>query len=730
MKSSRGTLAFGLLLSVAVPSGLAVAVDAGEQLMLERAEYWRAQQRPDLAGNILNKLLALNPAQPDALYRQGLLELARGNRDDADALFERLRHLAADNARAAELTALLPAGLAGRPAALSAAEICDIPDDPPAAVQGAVAAAAPATAATAMPTAPAVTASAPTTAASADSDDLAPAKPRPAAPPRAVAHRRPVAPATVAAADSDDLIPGAPTLPSRRPGVPGEPAAAVLPTPPRLQRLAAAAQTVSDLDSASAREPIDARTADSADLPAGAAGRPAARTAGSADLRASPRSVQVAQVELQPPPPIDGYQRNAAITYSPNDTLEVLIDRNLEQIEAEANPTLIAGLGFRAHSGDQGLNRLNEVGGSFEGSFSPWYTGTARVAVLPVYLDANGAVTAGELNLFGANPILAARGVPLVPSGEQNATGVGILGSYTYRDFSGQIGTSPLGFPVTNLVGNVAFTPKFFNDTLSVRLEGLRQPVTDSVLSYAGTHASLGAANALTGGAFGNDSTWGGVVKTGGHVTAYYDDQDFFGAYGGAGAAVLTGKNVAENSTRDALLGIYFRPWRGDNWVLRVGVSAFYAGYDKNLSGFTFGQGGYFSPQNYEVLTFPVEYTGHAGPWSWLASAALGVQHFNADSSLVFPHNPAAQSALALAGGNTILAGTEETGPAFNFKGQLEYQIDRTLAIGASASLDNSNNYVEGIGKIYLRKTFDWFAPVADSDPASIAARDQPRNRL
>ena len=44
--------------------------------------------------------------------------------------------------------------------------------------------------------------------------------------------------------------------------------------------------------------------------------------------------------------------------------------------------------------------------------------------------------------------------------------------------------------------------------------------------------------------------------------------------------------------------------------------------------------------------------------------------------------------------------------------------------------IDNSNNYVEGIGKIYLRKTFDWFAPMAKSDAQSIAARDQPFSRL
>ena len=716
MKPSPGSLAFGLLLSVAIPSGVVLAVDTGERLMLERADYWRSQQRPDIAENILSKLLTLNPSQPDALYQQGMMARGHGNRGDAEQYFNRLRLLAAANSRAAALIAALAApgsrpvpGFAA-PAAATAPPVAITALATPASVVAGICEVPPAGESNASPPPGIVMASA-------DSDDLVPV-PMPAAPVANVATvdapTRPAPHALAVAADSDDLIPGAPPAPADIPHrpAPRAPMVAVIPGQTRPQRVASS-QTVSDTDTTT--------------IPPTPA---AARSSGSADLGDTAKKIQVAQVELQPPPPIYPYQ-GPAINYSPDDTLEMQIDRNLQLIETQSSPTLIAGVGFRAHSGDQGLNRLNEVGVPIEGSFSPWYTGTARLAVIPVYVGANGAVTAGELGEFGANPILAARGAPLVGSGDQSAIGVGILGGYTYRDFSGQFGTSPLGFPVTNLIGNIAYSPKFFSDTVSLRLEGLRQPVTDTVLSYAGTHASLGAANALTNNAFGNNSTWGGVVKTGGRATVYYDDQSFLGAYGGVGVSSLTGMNVAQNSEIDALLGAYIRPWKTDDWSVRVGVSLFYASFDKNLSGFTFGQGGYFSPQNYEALTFPVEYTGHSGDWSWLAQAALGVQHFNADSSPIFPNNPFAQTALASAAPNAaFLGGQSETGPAFNFKGQVEYQIDPTLALGASASLDNANNYVEGIGKVYLRKTFNLFEPMAKDDPASIVARDQPMSRL
>jgi hypothetical protein len=661
MKASASTLVVGLLLSVALPSGIARASDPGEQLLLERANYWREQHRLELAGQILNKLLALNPDQPDALYQQGLLATERGDRGAAQQYFDRLRQLAPSDKRAAELL--------GAPSSPKAAP------------------------------APAVT--------------VAATAPNPPAIPAKVAPASQAAPGfVVASADSDDLLPSKPAAPtgaSRPVVVPGTIAQA------------AQARQVASLPQAAASD---------GDVSISTIGQ-AARPAGAADLGITAKAVQVSQVELQPPLPVGGYQLPVNVTpYSPTDTLEMDIDRNLIQLQTQANPMLIAGAGFRWHDGTSGINQLTEFGTPIQGSFSPWYTGTATLAVLPVYLDA-GSISSTNLGQFGANPILSAASLPLVSPGAQNAAGVGILGGYSWGDFGGQIGTSPLGFPVTNIVGNVAYAPKFLDGTLSVRIEGLRQPVTDSVLSYAGTHANFSTAKFLVpAGAFGTSNTWGGVVKTGGHVTAFYDDQ-MYGAYGGAGLASLTGMNVAQNSQLDALLGAYFRPWKTDNWAIRVGIAGYYTSYNKNLDGFTFGQGGYFSPQNFESLTFPVEYTGHDGPWSWLASVALGVQHFNTDSSPIFPHNPGAQAALAQLTTATTFSGGTSTGLGVALNGQIEYAVDNSLTLGAAASFNNGNDYDEVIAKVYLRKTFDWFAPVAvKNTPEAIVARDQPMSRL
>ena len=536
-------------------------------------------------------------------------------------------------------------------------------------------------------------------AASADSSDLAPAK-----------HS---GSAFAASADSTDLAPAKPIVP-----------VSVAPSAASGRVVAGARLTQAAQNTQVASLPQPKVTDGDLPLPTGG-------SAGSNDLGITAKAVQVAQVELEPPPPIPGYQPLGTLKpYSATDTLEMDIDRDLARLESSSNPTLVAGLGFRTHSGTEGTSFLNEFGAPFEASFSPWYTGMARINVVPVYLDA-GTPANGNLGRFGANPLTYPVGLGAVSAGDQNASGVGITGSYTWTDFYAQFGTTPLGFPVTNLIGDIAYTPKFFDGNMSVRFEALRQPVTDSVLSYAGTHANFSLANTVAPGALGSNTLWGGVVKTGGHITAFYDNQSV-GAYAGAGWAALTGTNVADNSAVDAILGTYFRPFKTDNWALRVGVSLYYTGYDKNLDGFTFGQGGYFSPQDFEGLGFPIELTGHYGPWTYLASTTLGVQHYNQNSSPTFPNRPTAQAALEAASPSfAFLPGIHTTGFGFNLKGQAEYAIDPTTSLGAAGSLYNGNGYTVGIVQLYLRKTFDWFAPVAiKNDAESIAARDMPMSHL
>jgi hypothetical protein len=399
---------------------------------------------------------------------------------------------------------------------------------------------------------------------------------------------------------------------------------------------------------------------------------------------------------------------------TPGDSLELDIERSMAAIAAESGPIIQGGFALRARSGEDGLSRLTEIGVPIEGYFSPFYTGTVRLQVVPTYLTA-GTPDTDALLRFGKEAQLA-----LVPGttladlplpGSQNATGVALNVGYAYQMFAGEIGTTPLGFPVENLVGRLALmwpgpatlttaypriwpVPTTVTKPLQIKLEGVRQAVTDSLLSYAGTRDPV------------SGLVWGGVIKTGGNLLVSYDDGDF-GVYGGGGAAMIDGKSVADNSQIEGIVGAYVRPWRTQNQAFKVGLNLNYMGYEKNLRFFTFGQGGYFSPQNYLNLSIPLEYTGQYGRLSWLAAAALGIQTFHEDSSPFYPTDPGAQNAMQAAFGNAVTYPARNvTGPSFNINGQLEYQLDNGFSIGGLAGVNNAQDFTEGVGKVYLRKSF------------------------
>ncbi len=564
-------------------------------------------------------------------------------------------------------------------------------------------------------------------------DASPPAAPPPAAPPLQD---------TAVSADSDDLL-QAPHAAERPPrparGARFVPAAD---PPPALPRSIAALPAASDADGFAGSDEVAGTTA----LPRPSRRRlaqleplpppPIPQTYPSAYQPgyqpASPVASYGAQptgpaLQPLPPPPIPGYQPPANYVQAapaPRDSLESDIERSMAAIAAEAGPTLQGGLAFRARDGEDGLSRVTEIGVPVEGTFSPFYTGTVRFQAIPTFITA-GKPAFSSLPRFGHEALQGLTSGTAVPlPGSQDASGVSLNVAYAYQMFDAEVGSTPLGFPVENLVGRLALiwpapatattdlptiplAPISVSNPVHVVAEGVRKPITDSVLSYAGTRDPV------------SGQVWGGVVKTGGDVLVSYDDGDV-GVYGGGGGWSIDGKSVASNSEFEGLVGAYVRPYRSGLNSFKIGVNLSYFGYDKNLRFFTFGQGGYFSPQSYVNVSVPLEYSGRTGRLTYLAGGAIGVQTFQENSSPAYPTEPGKQAALQAGIGNlAFFPSRTVTGPAFSAKGQLEYQLNGGFSIGGLATIDNAQNFTEGVAKLYLRKSFG-IAPLTAAVPNSL----------
>ena len=395
------------------------------------------------------------------------------------------------------------------------------------------------------------------------------------------------------------------------------------------------------------------------------------------------------------------------------DNLTRDIDRSLAEINRTTAPNVEGGIQFRGRSGESGLDRLNEIKTPVKVNYSPGDFGTLTLTATPTFLNA-GSVSSDiqQSRNFGTNalgqtgtstslptpigPITTGQAAAVAPD-EQNAAGMGVSVGYAVGDAKIDIGTTPLGFEQTNVVGGVSYAPTI-GGVVGLKATLERRAKTDSLLAYAGT------TDERTG------TKWGGVTRTGGRLDVNFDD-GVIGAYINGAYYALEGQNVKNNRQTEFGFGTYYRLFKEPDEEMTLGVNLTYLAYDENLRHFSLGHGGYFSPQSYYAFSVPVEYTRKSGKTSYIVGGAIGVQNWNERRVAYFPNDPGLQSALdAMNAADPSIRnyydGQDQTNLGLNVHGQVEYELSRSMALGASASFDSAADYYEATALVYLRHFF------------------------
>lgn len=364
--------------------------------------------------------------------------------------------------------------------------------------------------------------------------------------------------------------------------------------------------------------------------------------------------------------------------------------REIASLQAKRSTWFGLGLGLRNRDGVSGLDRLSDIEFPVEFSFAGTQSGRIKLRAVPVILDA-GTVSGSQLPLFGT---LALVNEPTLSFG-QAATGVALGAAYEAGDFRMDFGTTPLGFPVENLVGGINWQPRF--DRIIVQLDLARRAITDSKLAYAGAHDP------------GLGRTWGGVTKTGGRLDVAYDLGEY-GIYGNSSYHFLDGQNTAQNSVYELGAGLYARAYERRDLRITWGLNLTSFFYDKNLRRFTYGHGGYFSPQSYLALSVPVELEGGRDRYSYKLNGSIGIQGFRENGSALYPNDSNLQLALADFAANNpdvnVRLGynaQSSTGLGFTLGGTFEYLLAPNVIAGARLSLDNARDYTESSALGYMR---------------------------
>ncbi|WP_419736895.1 cellulose synthase subunit BcsC-related outer membrane protein [Pseudomonas sp. COR18] len=360
----------------------------------------------------------------------------------------------------------------------------------------------------------------------------------------------------------------------------------------------------------------------------------------------------------------------------------------LNDILQDRTGYVVQGLTVRSNNSEKGLGKLTDVEAPFEASF-PVGSNLASIAlqVTPVYLY-SGSPGANGSPRFGTS------GTALV--GSQKDSGVGLAVAYRDKDngFKADIGMSPIGFTYSTPIGGASLNRPFAaNPNFSYGVSASRRVVTDSVTSFAGSR------DPRTG------EKWGGVTANGVRGELGYDNQKF-GAYGYGSAHRLMGNNVDDNNRFELGSGVYWYLRNTPGSILTLGLSGSALSYSENQDFYTYGHGGYFSPQTFFALGVPVSWSQRTERFTYRIKSSIGVQHIGQDSADVFPGHSEYQ-ANATAVGLGRYSGENKTGIGYSLNAAGEYKFGSNFFLGGTLGVDNASDYRQVAGGVYLRYTFE-----------------------
>ncbi|ANI60103.1 cellulose biosynthesis protein BcsC [Pseudomonas sp. GR 6-02] len=355
----------------------------------------------------------------------------------------------------------------------------------------------------------------------------------------------------------------------------------------------------------------------------------------------------------------------------------------LNKILRERSAYVTQGVSIRSNNSESGLSKLTDIETPLEINI-PLDESRVALRVTPVSLNA-GSASGEALQRFGS-------GAQSEGAGSQKTEGVG-LSIAIQRPADGlkaDLGTTPLGFKYSTATGGIS-VDRPISDSSNVRygVSVSRRPVTDSVTSFAGTTDKR------------SGQSWGGVTANGGRGQLSYDDSEV-GAYGYASWHQLLGNHVESNSRSELGSGIYWYLQNATDSKLTVGLSMTGISYANNQDYFTYGHGGYFSPQTFFALGVPVTWAQRTGRLTYQVKGSVGVQHFEQDSVDYFPTDKALQAASGLR-----YAGQNKTGIGYSVAAAAEYKVASNFLLGANLGLDNAHDYQQFSGALSLRYLFE-----------------------
>lgn len=246
-------------------------------------------------------------------------------------------------------------------------------------------------------------------------------------------------------------------------------------------------------------------------------------------------------------------------------------------------------------------------------------------------------------------------------------------------------GITPAGGPLNaKPIGNIGMI--YRDEKGYVQAELYSKAVKDSILSYVGNTDPY------------EGEDWGGVTETGGQLSIFRSIAPKWTIFLNGSYGYLDGTNVKDNTHISLTAAVAYQFDVKNFEYITVGLAGSYESYDNNQNHFTYGHGGYFSPDSLAQVLIQAQYLTEEGKkWISAGTLGLGVQSNSQAASPYFPLDPDGRE-----------YDSENSSSVIGMIGvQGAYLISPQWMIGGQAGYAVTADYNEGSIGIYVRYFFE-----------------------
>lgn len=245
-----------------------------------------------------------------------------------------------------------------------------------------------------------------------------------------------------------------------------------------------------------------------------------------------------------------------------------------------------------------------------------------------------------------------------------------------YKNIKVEVGSTPIGAKLSPEITGLLSGYLRANDWMfSLKFE--QKEIDESMLAFVGERAIDGA----------QEVNWGRVVKRGVEAGISYDANVNL-SLNLAYYPQIFGLNVEDNSETKATMTAIYHPRVESISYVDIGALVVYDSYEKNSNLFTYGHGGYFSPQDFWLGSLFAQFGDILSSDIYYQSKlALGFEGFIVEDALKFPLND------GVVNSGEMVDGYRDGGLTYKGAFQLGYKINNNLDLISGISVERMNGY-------------------------------------